>query len=76
MLVTCNVPTCLTLVTCKSYRHIGGVEIELHSFFRLAVLLSGKEPPVPIKWEAGWAPEDVQKNIFCLTRESNQDSLI
>jgi len=47
------------------------VEVELHSFFRLAVLLSGKEPPVPLKWEAGWAPEAVQtqkKNILSHTR--------
>jgi len=31
---------------------MGRVEIELHSFFRLPVILSGEEPPMYIKWEA------------------------
>jgi hypothetical protein len=56
------------LETCKTYRHIGRVEIELHSFFHLADLLSGKEPPVPIKWEVGWAPEIVQEKKLSHTR--------
>jgi hypothetical protein len=37
------------------------MEIKLYLFFRLVVLLSGKEPPVPIKWKAGWVTEGVQK---------------
>ena len=62
--MTRNIPTCLRLETCKPYRHIGRVEIEIHSFIRLPVLLSGKEPPMSIKWEVEWAPEAVQKKKF------------
>jgi len=69
ILITRNKPTCLTLEKRKPYRHIGRMERELHSFFRLPILFLGKDPPMSIEWEAEWAPDTVQKkNILSHTR--------
>jgi hypothetical protein len=38
----------------KMYRVLGGGQ---WSASHPTILLMGKEPPVPIEWEAGWAPE-------------------